>query len=47
MLDKQLSKAFVAQVFSGVVSEADFVGASDDPYISYLVDAVIYATGGQ
>jgi len=46
LLDKQLSKAVVAQVFAGVVSEADFVGASDDPYISYLVDGIIYATGG-
>lgn len=47
LLDKQLSKAVVAQVFSGVLSEADLVGAPDDPNISYLVDAVVYATGGQ
>lgn len=47
LLDKKLSKAVVAQVFSGVLSEADLVGAPDDPYISYLVDAVVYATGGQ
>jgi putative ATP-dependent endonuclease of OLD family len=46
LLDKQLSKAVVAQVFAGVVSEADFFGASDDPYIRYLVDAIIYASGG-
>jgi putative ATP-dependent endonuclease of OLD family len=46
LLDKQLSKAVVAQVFAGVVSEADFFGASDDPYIRYLVDAIVYASGG-
>ncbi|UUO22399.1 DUF2813 domain-containing protein [Colwellia sp. M166] len=45
MLDKQLSKAVVAQVFADLIIDADFDGVEADENLSYLVDAIKNVTG--
>ena len=46
LLDKQISKAVVAQVFSQILSETDLSSYSirDDEALKYLVDAIDYVT---
>lgn len=47
LLDKQVSKAVVAQVFSQILNEADLTlyDINNDVQLKYLVDAINYATG--
>ena len=47
LLDKQVSKAVVAQVFSQILNEADLTlyNIHDDIKLKYLIDAINYATG--
>ena len=40
MLDKNLSKAVVAQVFADFIKDADFTEVAEDENIKYLVDAI-------
>lgn len=45
MLDKQISKAVVAQVFADLIIDADFNGVETDVNLTYLVDAIKNVTG--
>jgi putative ATP-dependent endonuclease of OLD family len=47
LLDKQISKAVVAQVFSQILSETDLTlyDIRNDEKLEYLVDAISYVTG--
>ncbi len=47
LLDKQVSKAVVAQVFSQILNEADLIlyDIHSDVKLKYLVDAINYVTG--
>ncbi len=48
LLDKQISKAVVAQIFAQLLNEADLTlcDIRNDEKLKYLVDAIDYATGG-
>lgn len=48
LLDKQISKAVVAQIFAQLLNEADLTlyDICNDEKLKYLVDAIDYATGG-
>jgi len=49
LLDKQVSKAVVAQIFSQILNETDLTLYSihHDKHLKYLVDAIEYATTGK
>jgi putative ATP-dependent endonuclease of the OLD family len=47
LLDKQLSKAVVAQVFSQLLNERDPEDIRNDENLKYLVRAINYATGAK
>lgn len=45
LLDKQISKAVVAQVFSSLIIPHDFNGVTEDENLIYIVDAIKNVTG--